>query len=340
MTAAHAFRTGDPGLLREARALLDEITVVNGLDASDFDDGLISSMREGGVHANVVSGLRAGVRPLMSLDSPHLRFIRERPAELLTALSVADIERARRQNRIAIIFAWQVADGIGENEELLEGFHRLGLRSSGLSYNVGNFVGSGCVDPVQGPLSRFGERVVEKLQELRIVVDIGGHCSETTSFDVLRVARGPVVCSHTNPRALRDTPRNMSDELMTAIARTGGVVGITAFNFFLAETGRASLDDYLAHVDYAVRRIGIDHVGLGLDQIIGRQISGPVDPRKFPPEAYPPMYQDWIYVDGLADFSGVPRIAAGLLARGYSGEALGKIMGGNWLRVWREVWGA
>lgn len=331
--------TVDHGLLLETRQLLSEITVVNGLDASDFDEGLIRSMRSGGLHANLVTGLRNGVRPIMSLDSPHLRFVREQSRELHLATSVEEITRARNDGRIAIVFGWQVADGIGENEEMLEGFHRLGLRSCGLAYNVGNYVGSGCVDPAQGPLSRFGERVVEKLQELRIVVDIGGHCSEATSLDALRVARGPVVCSHTNPRALRDNPRNMTDALMLAIARTGGVVGITTFNFFLAAAGQASIEDYLKHIDYAVRLLGDEHVGLGLDQIIGRQITGPVDPRKFPPTAYPPMYEDWIYVDGLADFSGVPQITAGLIARGYSQEAITRIMGGNWLRVWREVWG-
>jgi membrane dipeptidase len=331
---------GNPGLAAATRALLAELTIVNGLDASDFDDGLIRSMRAGGIHANVVTGLRGGVRPLMSLDSPHLRYVRERSDELALAQTVADIEQARHDGRIAIIFAWQVADGIGENDEMLEGFHRLGLRSSGLSYNVGNFIGSGCVDPAQGPLSRFGEQVVERMQELRIVVDIGGHCSEATSFDVLRIARGPVVCSHTNPRALRDTPRNMTDELMLGIARTGGVVGITTFNFFLAGDRQAGIGDFLDHIDYSVRLLGDEHVGLGLDQIIGRQIAGPVDQRKFPPTAYPPMYEDWIYVAGLEDFSGVPLITAGLIERGYSQESIARIMGGNWLRVWKEVWGA
>jgi membrane dipeptidase len=340
MRATRTDSSPDAGLAREASALQEDLVIVNGLDASDFDEGLIPSMRAGGIHANLVTGLRAGVRPIMSLDSPHLQFVREHAADLLHARSVADIERARREGKIAIIFAWQVADGIGENETMLEGFHRLGLRSSGLAYNVGNFVGSGCVDPVQGPLSRFGVRVVEKLQELRIVVDVGGHCSEATSFDVLRRARGPIVCSHTNPRALRDNPRNMSDELMKAIAATGGVVGITTFNYFLADRGQASVDDYLRHIDYVVRLIGEDHVGLGLDQIIGRRIAGPVDPRKFPPAAYPPMYEDWIYVAGLADFSGVPQITAGLMRRGYSLEAMRKIMGLNWLRVWKEIWGA
>ena len=186
------------------------------------------------------------------------------------------------------MFGWQRADYIGENEAALVGFHSMGLRSSGLVYNVGSYIGSGCVDPLQGALSHFGVRVVLALLDLRIVVDIGGHCSEATSFDALRVAKGPVVCSHTNPRALRDNPRAMTDGLFKAIADTGGLIGITAFNYFLVPQGRATIQHYLDHVEYTVKLVGADHVGLGLDQIIGRQIHGPVDQRKFPPEAYPP----------------------------------------------------
>jgi membrane dipeptidase len=330
----------DAGLMREAHALQDEIVVVNGLDASDFDDLAVRSLAAGGVHANVVTGFRAGVRPLLSFDSPHLTYVRQRSDALVSANTVADIQSARAQGKIAIVFGWQVADAIGENESALEGFQRMGLRSSGLSYNVGNYVGSGCVDPAQGPLSHFGVRVVEKLQELRIVVDVGGHCSEATSFDALRVAKGPIICSHTNPRALRQNSRNMTDELMRAIAGTGGVIGITAFNFFLANVApRSTIEDYLRHIDYVVKLVGVEHVGIGLDHTIGRRMVGPVDPRRFPVEAYPPMYEDWSYVQGLEDFSGVPRVTAGLMARGYSAEAIRQIMGGNWLRVWREVWG-
>ncbi len=330
----------DRGLLREARAFHDEILVVNGLDASEFDEGLIRSMRAGGIDVNLVTGLRDGVRPLTSLASPHLHFIREHTDELAHAASVADIERARSAGKIAIVFGWQRADYIGEDESALVGFHSMGLRSSGLVYNVGCYIGSGCVDPLQGALSHFGVRVAQALQDLRIVVDIGGHCSEATSFDALRVAKGPVVCSHTNPRALRDNPRAMTDGLFKAIADTGGVIGITAFNYFLVPQGRATIQHYLDHVEYTVKLVGADHVGLGLDQIIGRQIHGPVDQRKFPPEAYPPRYEDWIYPEELTDFAGVPLITAGLFDRGFKPEEVEKIMGLNWLRVWREIWGA
>lgn len=330
----------DPGLWREARALHEEILVVNGLDASELTSDLVDNLRAGGVDANLVTGLREGERPLIRPGSPHLWFARRRSDRVLQATRVADIHRARAEGKVALVFGWQRSDYLGEDVAGLAGFHRMGLRSAGLTYNVGNYVGSGCVDPVQGGLSRLGVEVVRALQELGIVVDVGGHCSEATSFDALRIAEGPVVCSHTNPRALRDNPRAMTDDLFRAIAGTGGVIGITAFNFFLVETGRATVDDYLDHVDYAARLVGVDHVGLGLDQIVGRVVSGPVDPRKFPPEAYPPRYEDWIYPEELTDFTGVPLITAGLLERGYGRDQVEKIMGLNWLRVWEEIWGA
>ena len=330
----------DTGLVAEARQLHETLLVVNGLDASDFTDALIPNLRAGGVTANLVTGLRDGVRPLTTVASPHLQFLRSNRNTLVHATTVTDIRRAHREGRIAIVLGWQRADYLGENLDKLLGFHYLGLRSSGLSYNVGNYVGSGCVDPEPGGLSHLGVEVVRELQQLRIVVDIGGHCSEATSFDALEVSEGPVVCSHTNPRGLRPgNPRTMTDGLFRAIAGRGGVIGITAFNFFLVTSGRATIEDYLDHLDYAVRLVGPRHVGIGLDQIIGRVISGPVDPRPFPPEAYPPRYEDWIYPEELSDFTGVPLITAGLLSRGYSDEAIADIMGLNWLRVWEEVWG-
>ncbi len=318
----------------------DALLVVNGLDASELRSELIPNLQAGGVTANLVTGLREGVRPLTTVASPHLHFLRANTDALLHANSVADIRRARDEAKIAIILGWQRSDYLGEDVNRLLGFHRLGLRSAGLIYNVGNYIGSGCVDAEPGGLSHFGVEVVRELQRLRIVVDIGGHCSEATSFDALEFTSGPVVCSHTNPRALRPgNPRTMTDELVRAIADRGGVIGITAFNFFLVPSGLATIDDFLDHVEYVVRLVGPKHVGIGLDQIIGREVSGPVDPRPFPPEAYPPRYEDWIYPEELTDFTGAPLITAGLLQRGHSDDDIADIMGLNWLRVWEEVWG-
>lgn len=329
----------NPGLLREAASLHAELLVVNGLDASELNEPLVDNLYAGGVGANLVTGLRLGERPLIRPGSPHLRFVLDHADRVAHVDSVRGIRQAKRDGKVAIVFGWQSPEYLGEDLSGLDGFHRMGLRSVGLVYNVGSYVGSGCVDPHQGGLSHFGVELVHRLEELRIVVDVGGHTSEATSFDAIEVARKPVVCSHTNPRSLRDNPRAMTDGLFRAIVDTGGVIGITAFSYFLAAEGRGTLDDYLDHVDYAVDLVGADHVGLGLDQIIGRQISGPANQRRFPPDAYPPQYEDWIYPEELTDFTGVPLITAGLIERGYRQEDIAKIMGENWLSIWEEIWG-
>jgi len=339
VTKRRAWRR-DLGFLQDAKAFHDEIFVINGLDASELTEDLVANLRSGGVDANLVTGLREGVRPLTSPGSPHLHFLRQHAGEVVLAMSTADLERARSAAVPAVVLGWQRCDYLEEDVSSLLGFQKMGLRSAGLVYNVGSYIGSGCVDQERGGLSHFGVEVVRELQALRIMVDIGGHCSEETSFDVLQIAGGPVVCSHTNPRALRPgNPRTMTDALFRAIAATGGVVGITAFNYFLLPRGRATVEDYLDHIDYALGLVGPDHVGIGLDQIVGRAVSGSVDPRPFPPEAYPPRYEDWVYVEELEDFTGVPLITAGLLARGHNEDTVRKVMGLNWLRVWGEVWG-
>lgn len=329
--------TLDPGLWREARSLHADIHVVNGLDASGLSEQVLRTLQAGGVHANMTT-LRLNVA-----GGEH-RFLHEHAATVVKATSVDSIRLARRTGRIALVPCWQSVDIGRESIDPLFAYHALGLRSAGLVYNTGNFVGSGCLDPETGPLSHFGVEVVRTLQALRIVVDVGGHTSEATGFDAIAITSGPVVCTHANPRGLRNIRRNISDELIRAIARRGGVVGIPAFNFFVLEHEQgapqaAPLEAYLRHIDYVVRLVGDEHVGLGLDQIIGRRGHGPVDPELFPPDAYPQRKEDWIYVEHLDDFSGVPLITAGLLRLGYSRERIERIMGLNWLRVWREVWG-
>lgn len=316
----------DPGLLRDARQLHDELVVVNGLDASAFNERLITNLRAGGVDVNLVGGTNR-------------QLIDRHADELAHGSSVAAIERGVADGKIAIVFGFQDPAPLGGDPDAVWDFHLRGLRSCGLVYNIGNEMGSGCVDPDPGGLSHLGVQLVEALEAARIVVDVGGHCSEATSFDAIEIAARPVVCSHTNVRALRDTPRATTDTLIRAIADQGGVIGITAFAFFVAE-GHPTVSDYVDHVDYVARLVGPDHVGLGFDFIYSRERSGPVSSSiMFPPHAYPQTYDEWTYVDGLSNHSGAPLVTAELLERGFPITDIEKIMGRNWLRVWRDVWG-
>jgi membrane dipeptidase len=162
----------------------------------------------------------------------------------------------------------------------------------------------------------------------------------------------PVICSHTNVRALNDNPRCSTDRMLEAIAATGGVIGLTAFSDFhvrkasdanVARTPQANLERHLAQYDYLKRLVGADHIGLGPDFLDGRNDeTGPLSPADqvlMPAEAYS-QETPWFYVKGFEGIDQLPNVTQGLLQRGWSGADVRKVLGENWLRVYARVWGA
>jgi membrane dipeptidase len=236
----------------------------------------------------------------------------------------------------------------------LSNYYDRGLRIANLSYNLSSFFGGGCLDPTT-PLSRAGQFIVGQMQELGILVDCS-HSSEQTSLDVVRMATRPVVCSHSNPVGIDDNPRNISDELIEGIAKTGGLIGLNATNAFLlwrradapkADTGPfpplASISQYVDAIDYVARLVGTDHIGIGPDWTIGNPPSPETLPLPsksflFPPEMayYEPAGID--YVENFNQVSDLPVLVAELKRHGYSPVDRAKILGGNWMRVFRQAW--
>jgi membrane dipeptidase len=193
------------------------------------------------------------------------------------------------------------------------------------------------------------------MQDIGILVDCS-HSGEQTSLDVIKMATRPVVCSHSNPAALDDNPRNVSDRLIEGIAKTGGLIGVNATNCFLvwsradarhADTGPfpalASISRYVDMIDYIVGLVGVDYVGIGPDWTIGNppDHTPPPDPRKsfyFGPEFQYNQPDGIQYVSDFNTVSDLPVLAAELGRHGYSATDIAKIMGGNWMRVFRQAW--
>ncbi|MGE0719382.1 MAG: dipeptidase, partial [Alphaproteobacteria bacterium] len=196
-------------------------------------------------------------------------------------------------------------------------------------------------------LSKFGVALVRRLDELRIVVDCT-HTGYRTTMDAIEMATRPVVFSHSNPRAVKDSPRNIRDDQIKAVAATGGLVGMVGFPAFVAAKEKPTLDDFIDHIDYTVQLVGPDHVALGIDYYgaqhpyasaeearalyDGWVASGHWNPASYPP---PPYH----YPQGIETPDKLPAIAPALAARGYDADAIRKILGGNWVRVFRAVWG-
>lgn len=308
----------------------------------------VSSYAAGGVTCVAPT---VGGKPSVAQTVEHmagwLRYIAERPAELLHVRTGADIERAKKEGKLGLLFHFQGSVSFGQNLDLVEAYHALGLRMAMLCYNVRDFVGDGCEEISDSGLSRFGRRLVERLNENRIIVDVT-HTGYRTTMDAIGLSSRPVVFSHSNSRSVLDLQRNIVDEQARAAAATGGLVGCTLVPYFIVRGRRPTLDDFIDHISHFADVAGIDHVGIGLDFWWGQQPfvsdaqaeanwKAMIDAGIWEEANYPkPPHH---YPEGLYTPAEMGGLTAALLRRGFSAEDTQKVLGGNWLRVCREVWG-
>ena len=288
------------------------------------------------------------------------------PDRMMMAFSVADIERAHQQHKLAALMGIEGGHSIENDIRLLRDYYRLGVRYMTLSWSNTNEWADSSGD-MNDPkvqhhdgLTDFGKQVVLEMNRLGMMVDIS-HVADKTFWDVIATTKSPVIASHSSARALVSAPRNMTDDMLRAVAKNGGVVQVNFFDGFIDEDFRKALEaqskdqsaalktfvdemkaagkpvTYLAmeqvqrewmakiprpplkslidHIDHIAKVAGVDHVGLGsdFDGVSGATPQG---------------------IDSAAD---LPRITQVLLERGYRAEDIKKILGGNLLRVFREV---
>lgn len=277
------------------------------------------------------------------------RWIRlvETDPRLRMVTRAADVEAAKRDGKLGIIFHMQGTYPIADDLNMISLYKRLGVRIVQLAYNVRNLVGDGCEERTDSGLSNFGVRVIERLNEERIIVDCT-HTGYTTTMEAIELSTAPVVFSHSNAKAVRDSPRNITDDQIRAAAATGGLIGVVGFPPFVSASPRPTLDELIDHIDYIVKLVGIDHVGIGIDYFTGQ--AGVVEDETaraiydnaiaeglWKPESYPPP--PYHYPAGIETPRSFPNLTARLLERGYSADNVRQILGGNWLRVYKAVWG-
>ena len=246
--------------------------------------------------------------------------IAESEDEIYLALSAADLAPEARRGRLAALLSLEGAEPLGLDLGILRLMYELGLRGLGLTWFRRTMVADGTgEEEAGGGLTRFGHEVVRECARLGMLVDVS-HLSERGFWDVLRVADGPVIASHSNARALCDHPRNLSDDQLRAIAASGGAVGLNAWHEFV-DADQPSLERLLDHAVYLAEVMGPEHEGLGLDLL-----------------EYIP-HPGYASLPGLADASEAGAITAGLIERGLSEQEIRGIVGENWLRVWSQVLG-
>ena len=244
--------------------------------------------------------------------------------------SVADIKRAKRENKLAIVFHFQGTNPIESNVQMVDVYYRLGIRHMLMAYNLRNPIGDGCKERMDSGLSHLGVSLVQEMNRVGMVVDCS-HTGYNTTMDVMDVSTSPVVFSHSNPKALNDHPRNILDDQIKKCASTGGVVGVNGVGLFLGNND-SSTENQIRHVDYLVQMIGADHVGFGNDHVYA--------PEETSPGAWnPPAPGDvpWSEIS-YTQPEQMPQFTEALLKKGYGDSDVCNILGGNWLRIAEQVW--
>lgn len=271
------------------------------------------------------------------------------PDSVRIAYTARDIVEAKQQNQAALIIASQGGDFLDSKIHRLELFHRMGLRMMLPVYNDRNAICDGCLEPSNAGLSQFGRRWVDECNRLGVLIDLT-HVGERATLEIMDRTQQPVVFSHSNPKALVENPRNITNEQITRCAQTGGVIAPTNWgplNFKAGMTTRPTLEDYINAIDYIVDLVGIDHVGIGTDMSHGTYPDG--DLIRGHGKGVVNDYARYVEgnprsklrnVEGFDDYSQLLDVVDALQRRGYKQTDVEKILGGNFLRVFTTVWGA
>ncbi len=310
------------------------------------DEMLANAVSSGITAVNLTVGTSTFEGSVQSI-ARWMREVERYPGVLTQVRTFQGLSEAKKTRRLGLIFGFQDSTPFEGQLEPVETFRDLGVRIVQLTYNNRNLVGDGCLEPANGGLSRFGHSVVERLNELGIVVDLS-HCSQKTTSEGIRSSNQPLAVTHSGCNAVAPHPRGKDDAELRELAERGGVMGIYLMPF-LTPGRAATAADVLDHLEHAIQVCGEDHVGIGSDlsitpidgseeywskhrEFVSRRIENGI--------AAPNEDPDILFtVQDLNSPRRMELIADGLSARGHSDGRIEKVLGANWLRLFREVWG-
>lgn len=274
-----------------------------------------------------------GLRRILQMLEGGITDLREDGSLLQLATSIAEVDAALADGKIAAVLALEGTDGLSGDPALLRTLYYLGVRMVGLTWNRRTGFADGLAeDPGGGGLSKAGKQAIREMNEYGIIPDVS-HLSVKSFWDVAEICEGPFVASHSNAIGVHDNKRNLDDDQLKAIAAHNGVVGLNFVGDFIAEV--ATVGKLADHLDYIASLIGIEHIGLGpdfledwlLDSVKFWQADLLPDPS---------ILDHWI--EDCRRVEQLPVFTAELLRRGMAEANIAQVLGGNFMRVFREVW--
>ncbi len=317
---------------------LDRPVVIDGLQFCNWSEKVFRQMREGGVdavHATICyhEMFRETVANVESWN----RLFERHSDLIMPGRWAADVLEARRTNRTAIFFGFQNCSPIEDDIGLVEIVHTLGARFMQLSYNNQSLLATGCYEAEDTGITRMGREVIREMNRVGLVVDMS-HSGERSTLDAIALSERPIAITHANPASWHPAKRNKSDDLLKALAESGGMIGFSLYPHHLKGGPGCSLESFCEMIARTAELIGLDHLAIGTDLCqdhpdsvvewmrVGRWSKtidygeGSKDDAGFPAQP------DW-----FRDNRDLPNITRGLCDTGFSEPEAAKILGENWL---------
>ena len=340
--------------------LHSDLIVIDMLTESSIPENLLQNMISGGLTCGSFTIGTGGLKRFSEGTIPHASdwWSRETTVDDLSlwhgifsddangvihVRKTEDIRKAKSQGKVGILINTQNSICMGTSVDNLEFFYHLGQRVMQLTYNLQNFMGSGCLEDPKKNLSSFGIQAIGRMNELGMLVDTG-HTGEGSILHALEVSEKPIACSHAGLAALSpaENPRVVTNRALRAIAEKGGVFGLTAIPGMLTGQLRCTLNDWVDHLEHAINIMGIDCVGIGSDFIAGPSLAQISTVPDWQGKQVPTSVDIWPVCDGHEGFENHAKygnVTRALVARGFSDEEITKLMGGNWLRLLSDTIG-
>lgn len=317
-------------------SMLSQERPLDGFELIDSQVELLLSMGVDVFHPSInVSGRDDAFSFVARLNA----YAAERPDTIYRVDDIDDFERVREPGKIGFIIGIQNSDHLRTVDDVNR-FYFLGQRVGQLIYDNRNRLGSGGLERNDGGLSHFGVQVVERMNEVGMAVDVS-HGGDTTTLDACEVSQRPVFNTHTNARALNPgNPRCITDEAIKAIAKSGGVVGVTGIRSFVRNKEPTTVEHIVDHIDHIADLVGIEHVGVGSD----------IDPHGYDdmPEEYLKGtqsffrriygFRDKLDTDGFDHPKRTYDLAEAMINRGYSDQHIRLVLGENFRRALGVSW--
>jgi membrane dipeptidase len=262
--------------------------------------------------------------------------------EVMVIRAIADIDAAHREGRVGLVFGLEAATPIENEIDRLDVLYGLGLRQIGIAYSDANALGSGLSETTDGGLTALGHRAVTRMNKLGLAIDLS-HSGDRTSLDVCRHSDRPVFLTHAGARAVWEIARMKPDDVLRAVADSGGVIGMSAAPHTTLSHNHPqhTIESVMDHFTYIADLVGIEHVAFGPDTLYGDHVALH---RIFAhllsiSAARRPEFEPVSYVDGLENpTENFPNICDWLVAHDYSDDEIKAVLGGNIYRALQAIW--